>query len=77
MVRHIMIKQQTGRFATSRRANVVADACRNAQTAIIGEALAASASIKQPSAPRFIRLSVQGSATSGCTSQPSAAIKSP
>jgi hypothetical protein len=70
-------EQQNDCFATSRRPSVGAEACRNAPTAIIDDALSASASIKQRSALRFIRLSVQGTATSACTSQPSAAIKSP
>jgi len=72
-------KQQAERFATlPRRPNaVIADACRNVHTAIIDDALLASVSIKQRSASRFVPPSVQRTAKSGCTSQPSAAIKSP
>ncbi|HEY6383017.1 MAG TPA: hypothetical protein VIY07_14570 [Pseudolabrys sp.] len=74
----MIAKQRTDRFATSsRRPNVIADACRNACTAIIDDALSASDSIKQRSATRFIHPSVQRTAELGCTIQPPAAIKSP
>ena len=71
--------QKTDCFATlPRRPNaVIADACRNAHTAIIDDPLSASVSIKQHRATRFIHLSVQGTAKSGCTSQPSVLLKSP
>jgi hypothetical protein len=72
-------KQQAQGFATlPRRPNaVIATACINALAAIIDDALWASPSIKQRSASRFSHPSVQGTAKSGCTSRPSAAIKSP
>jgi hypothetical protein len=80
MVRQFMIAiQQTYHSAIlPRRPNaVIADACRNAPTAIIDNALSASASVKQRSATRFIHPSVQRTAESSRTIHPSAAIKSP
>jgi hypothetical protein len=72
-------KHKIDRCAVSpRKLNaVVADACLNASIAIIDDALWASPSIKQRSAIRFSHPSVQGTAKSGCTSRPPAAIKSP
>jgi hypothetical protein len=75
----MIARQQTDHCTiVPRRSNAVsAAACRNAHTTIINDILSASPSLKHRSATRFIYPSVEGTAASRRTSQPSAAIKSP
>jgi hypothetical protein len=75
----MIVMRHTDRYAIlARRTNTVtAGLCLNARTADMQRAQSASCSAKNRSAPNLTRSSIPGTADRSCTTQPSAAIKSP